>query len=302
MKLIGDEEINIAKGSNYQDLGCTATDNYNGDLTTKISIENNIDTSTLGNYTVTYTVKDSSGNTAKTTRTVNVVEKSSKNITNKKATGVPVLMYHNFYDKDAKETGKDKDYTEIHEFEKQLAYLTENNYYFPSMEELKKYIEGKSCLPEHSVVITIDDASESFFKYAVPIIENYNVKVTVFAITSKLDTSLMKQCSSKINFQSHTNDMHKTGKNGKGILLTEKEDKAIEDLKTSQDVLGSSTIFSYPFGDSNEASIDILKKAEFEMAFTKTYTRARPGDNLFSIGRIRISKGETIESFIKKVS
>ena len=36
IKLNGNSEINIAKDSNYQELGCTATDNYDGDITDNV--------------------------------------------------------------------------------------------------------------------------------------------------------------------------------------------------------------------------------------------------------------------------
>ena len=46
------------------DSGATAADNYDGDLTSSIAIVNNVDTSTVGTYTVTYNVSDTSGNAA----------------------------------------------------------------------------------------------------------------------------------------------------------------------------------------------------------------------------------------------
>ena len=96
--LNGKDEINIAQGSTYRELGCYANDNYDKDITTKISIENTIDTSKKGTYTVNYSVKDSSGNTSTASRTVNVVESGSKNISTEKATRitcsyVPFLLW-----------------------------------------------------------------------------------------------------------------------------------------------------------------------------------------------------------------
>ncbi|MBP3708189.1 MAG: DUF5011 domain-containing protein [Clostridia bacterium] len=300
----GDAEIKIAQGSKYQELGCIATDNYDGDITTKINIENNVDTSTKGSYTIKYTAKDSSGNTATKERIVNVVESGTKGISTKKAAGLPVLMYHFFYDKTTGASAKDGNYMEIHDFEDQLKYLTENNYYFPTWDEVKNYVDGTSCLPEHSVVITIDDGDKTFFDLAVPVIEKYDVKVTSFVVTSLLENSdyLNKFDRNKILFQSHSNDMHRSGNDGKGRFLTLSEEDALNDVKTSQSFIGNANIFCYPYGHYNDKCIEVLKKANFSLAFTTKYSRVRPGDNPYELGRIRMSDGDKIESFKKRVS
>ena len=41
-----------------------ATDNYDGDLTSSIVVSGSVDTSTIGTYTLTYDVSDTSGNAA----------------------------------------------------------------------------------------------------------------------------------------------------------------------------------------------------------------------------------------------
>ena len=303
LKLNGNSEINIAKDSNYQELGCIATDNYDGNITTKISIDKNVDTSKIGSYTVTYTVKDSSNNEAKATRTVNVVEKGSKNISTEKSKGLPVLMYHFFYDKDSPPKKLDANYMEIHDFEDQLKYLTENNYYFPTWEEVKNYIDGTSCLPEHSIVLTADDGDATFFDLAVPIVEKYNVKITSFLITSWIDdqNKLKNYDSNKIIFESHSHDMHRAGTDGKGRILTLSYDEACKDVKTSQSFIGSATVFCYPFGHYNDACYKILKDSGYTLAFTTKYGRVRPGDNCYALSRIRMSKGDSLKSFISKV-
>lgn len=71
--LLGDATITITLGTPYVDAGATASDNVDGDLSTSISVSNPIDINILGNYTITYDVSDSSGNSTMATRTVNVV-------------------------------------------------------------------------------------------------------------------------------------------------------------------------------------------------------------------------------------
>ena len=80
--LVGDSQVNLEVGSTYTDAGATASDNYDGDISSQIVVVNNVDVNTLGSYTVTYSVSDSSSNAASiVTRTVNVVDQTAPTIT-----------------------------------------------------------------------------------------------------------------------------------------------------------------------------------------------------------------------------
>src|SRR5688572_4707525 len=71
--LRGDATVNLQIDSPYADAGATATDQEDGDVTSRIVVANAVNTRLLGTYTITYNVSDLSGNAAKpVTRTVNV--------------------------------------------------------------------------------------------------------------------------------------------------------------------------------------------------------------------------------------
>jgi len=73
--LLGDNPITIEVGDTYTDAGATATDNFDGDLTSSIVTVSTVNTSIVGVYSVTYNVSDTSGNAAaEVTRTVTVVD------------------------------------------------------------------------------------------------------------------------------------------------------------------------------------------------------------------------------------
>ncbi len=72
--VIGINPVSVVVGSVYNDAGATALDNVDGDLTASIISTNNVVTSLVGTYTVTYNVTDAAGNIATATRTVNVIE------------------------------------------------------------------------------------------------------------------------------------------------------------------------------------------------------------------------------------
>ena len=77
ISLNGNATINLNVGDTYTELGATATDNIDGDITANISISGTVDTSTVGVYIIRYNVNDAAGNAAaEVTRTVNVEEVS----------------------------------------------------------------------------------------------------------------------------------------------------------------------------------------------------------------------------------
>ena len=74
LTLIGQNPQRVTKGQSYEELGAIALDNRDGDLTNSIVIDSsNVDTSTLGDYTVIYDVVDAAGHDVTVTRTVKVV-------------------------------------------------------------------------------------------------------------------------------------------------------------------------------------------------------------------------------------
>lgn len=74
LELIGGDDIEITINSEYKELGYTAIDNYDGDVSSSVIVDGKIDTNTLGTYNLTYSVKDSSGNKTEKVRKV-LVEK-----------------------------------------------------------------------------------------------------------------------------------------------------------------------------------------------------------------------------------
>ncbi len=72
--LTGSSTITLLVGDTFTDPGATATDDLDGDLTSSIITTGTVDTSTVGTYTLTYSVSDSASNIVSTTRTVIVNE------------------------------------------------------------------------------------------------------------------------------------------------------------------------------------------------------------------------------------
>ena len=112
---LDDDKKVIIIGSDYSDETVKATDNYDGDITDKIEIDTSkLDTNAVGEYTVYYKVKDSSGNEATTSREIIV--------TNSFAQEIPVLNYHFFYEDNTTENCREIICEKMDTFRSQLQY------------------------------------------------------------------------------------------------------------------------------------------------------------------------------------
>lgn len=98
--LEGNTKITMQAKETYKELGYKATDNYDGDITDKVIVENNITAEKAGTYEVTYKVSDSSGNTKEAKREViikkpNIITKENKEENKEKITKVKETNYSN---------------------------------------------------------------------------------------------------------------------------------------------------------------------------------------------------------------
>lgn len=214
---------------------------------------------------------------------------------------LPVLMYHYFYDKSKGEKGKNSNWMEISKFSDQLKYLKDNDYYFPTWDEVSDFVDGKVDLPKKSVVITIDDGHESLYKLAIPKLDKYKIPATAFIITKNFDASnLEKYKNSTIDFESHTDNMHRPGGTygHGGIFPALSIDKSVEDLKTSIEKLGgNASALAYPYGDCTDRTKQAVQKAGIKLAFTTVNKKVKPGMNKYELPRVRISSEISIKGF-----
>lgn len=72
IELDGGTNFEVTINTEYVEPGYKAVDNKDGNVTSKVKVTNNIDSTKLGDYTVIYEVTDEAGNTTKVTRKVKV--------------------------------------------------------------------------------------------------------------------------------------------------------------------------------------------------------------------------------------
>ena len=134
---------------------------------------------------------------------------------------VPVLMWHNL----AEESSGDMTIS-VDTFRAQIEALHEAGFRTVSLQQLYDYVHFGTELPEKPIVLTFDDGYFSNYEYAFPILQEYDMQATIFAIGVSVGKDTYKDTdhamtphfgadearemvdSGLISVQSHTFDMH----------------------------------------------------------------------------------------------
>lgn len=215
------------------------------------------------------------------------------------AVDVPVTVYHFIYLEGDTSCNEMICHHE-NQIREEFQYLKDNNYFTLNTTELRLFIEGKLRLPKNSILVTIDDGARA--ENFIPIMEEYNINMTLFLISSWYPKDKFK--SDLMEVASHTNDLHWPGRcpGGQGSpLKCENREKLLEDLRKSREALDGTEAFCFPFYEYNDYAINIIKDAGFKMAFVGGVRKANRGTDLFKIPRITMHRGTTLNEYINYI-
>lgn len=261
------------------------------------------------------------------TASINYIEVSADS----NGISLPVVMYHQLTEYESK---AGKYVLTLEQFEKDLKYLKNKGYETVTIGQLIGFSQGKTDLPEKSVLITFDDGNETLYEYALPMLKKYGFTAVGFVVGaladrytelddhnlnySNLNWQEIKEMSDGniIDIQSHSFDLHKNTADRSGIRK-----KKSETIEQYREFLGSDTAkmkmkmlehtgkapvaFAYPFGSFSPESKDILKDNGIKVIFTceeriNIIKKAEP-ECLFGLGRYNRPSGISSESFFEKM-
>lgn len=129
--LKGSDNIKLYESSDYEEPGFIAYDNYDGDITKNVIVQNDIKEE-IGDYKITYIVEDSSGNKTMVTRNVKILDKK-KNIG---------TIYLTFDDGPSNNTSKILDILKQEDIKATFFLVNFNSSYNPVVKRI--YDEGHS--------------------------------------------------------------------------------------------------------------------------------------------------------------
>jgi peptidoglycan/xylan/chitin deacetylase (PgdA/CDA1 family) len=204
--------------------------------------------------------------------------------------GVPILAYHQINDSD-----------EIYcvspvDFAQQMSYLKDNGYTAITLAQLRAYMLGEAVLPNNPIVITFDDGYEDNYTIALPILEKYGLKATVFVISDSVGQpgylswdQLTMMIARGTEIQSHTASHVALGE----VDVPTKQQEVSESKKNLEQRLGRPVEFlAYPFGSFDAETVQALKAAGYKGACSGIVGLNRPGGDLYSLKRIGVSHGK----------
>jgi biofilm PGA synthesis lipoprotein PgaB len=211
-------------------------------------------------------------------------------------------------------------------FREDLKMLKDNYFNVISFRDLTEAMDGNIKLPPNAVVITFDDGIESFYKYAFPLLKEYNMPAINFTITSRnesysaskndfnpLSPNEIREMykSGIIDIGSHSHEGHdytiKNEKGDKGGILAYRtydiskgsyetveayDKRVVDDLEKSRDYIKSYTDNStdalcFPFGHYNSNLVELSEKAGFKYFVTTVAGYNKENSKSIYIRRIR---------------
>lgn len=221
---------------------------------------------------------------------------------NELATSIPVLNYHFFYNDEI--FCNEIFCLHTDRFKEQLEYLKNNHYRVITMKEFIEWIHGNVELPKKSVLITVDDGALGTGTHngnlLIPILEQYKMPATLFLITVWWPKENYQ--SEYLEIESHGYDIHRVGECNLMRIECLNHEQLTEDLKHSTNLLDTNHAFAYPYYDSTEDSISVLKELNFDVAFIGGNRKATRSDNPYLIPRYTIYDYTTLNQFIDMVN
>jgi poly-beta-1,6-N-acetyl-D-glucosamine N-deacetylase len=179
--------------------------------------------------------------------------------------GVISLMYHRFDENKYPSTNIK---SEI--FLEQLKLINNAKIEFITFKKFDKII--KTNIDKNYILLTVDDAFESFYLNAWPILKNKKIPFLLFVSTREVGKNGYMTWN-QIN-ELHESDLVSIGNHSHSheYLIDWNNKKIINDLKTSisifkKELKHSPEFFSYPFGEYSNNLKKIVKDLNFNYAF-----------------------------------
>lgn len=200
--------------------------------------------------------------------------------------GVPILAYHQV-----------SDLPEVYsvdaaEFEQQMQYLAEHGYTAISLQEL--FAAGAEGLPDRPVIITFDDGYEDNYLTALPIMEKYKLKATVFVIASQVGQADYMSWEQLQAMQLHGMEIGShtyTHAPLNELAPVQQWDELVRSKQLLEARLGQPVQFlAYPFGQYDQATLAALPQAGYTGACTGRPGLGTTGGDAYQLCRVNIPR------------
>lgn len=215
---------------------------------------------------------------------------------------IPIFLYHNIV-----EEKHDADYMETRAevFDRQISDFLKMGYDIISYDDLIAYQKGERALKKRTILIAFDDGYEENYTIALPIIEKYQIPVSIFVIDNQVGMD------GYLNWN-QIRELSKSGlvaiyTHGKTHYEFDKEgtEKAVADVLEAHEhiekELGKKVtkVFTYPYGLYKEETVTALTEAGFVQNFTDNKINKSKELNLYGLHRMYPLEDATIKILAK---
>ena len=298
MQVNGDEDTYVKQGEDYIESGARAYDKKEGFLTDGIKTSGSVDTSTTGDYDVTYTVRNSENMESSITRTVHVVDDMDVD-----DDGISVLMYHYVYDEGKPPAKMDARLHLQHQagsraevaFRQRLllpvvrgaARLPRGNA-FAAQEERRPHVRRRRAgLPRlrHAAAQQVPRAGDVLHHRKRP--QLYREGLHVHERVCELPVPHLRPAPRRQHEQ------------GQGRQESWDLDQASLEQDCNQAIaqLRDAQSLAYPYGDCPDFAPAALEDCGYLCAFTVQNDQVRKGDNPYKLPRVRMFGSSALEGF-----
>ena len=209
-----------------------------------------------------------------------------------KEKGIVTLMYHRFEENKYPTTN-----IRIHDFKKQIELIKNSQNEFINFNELKSILIDKQAYEEKKILVTIDDAFQSFYKNAWPILKKENIPFILFVNTREINNNHSNYMSWDQIREIQKSAIGTIGGHGfshEYLVKLNKED-INQDIKQShQDYLRElgfiPEVFSYPFGEYSTEIKKLIKDSKYKLAFGQHSGVVHQKEDLFELPRFPINE------------
>ena len=226
-----------------------------------------------------------------------------------------ILMYHMV---DEPESSKELRFcTPPKEFRRQMAYLEGSAFIPITLEQLVSGMNGQSTLPENPICITFDDGFESVLTHALPVLNQYQMPATLFAVSDLIGKTniwmhkrafprrniltwpqLRELDDAGVTIGSHTRTHVRLTEIPKSSMI----DEISNSKKQLEDALGKSVdYFAYPYGLYDQEAITTVVDAGYSAACSTLSGFNRGDQDIFQLRRIDIFGTDQLWKFRQKL-
>ncbi|MEI7653283.1 MAG: polysaccharide deacetylase family protein [bacterium] len=206
---------------------------------------------------------------------------------------IPIITYHYVeYVKNRLDTTRIKLTINPRLFEEQLKSLHDGGVQTYFIKEIPSLLKGDLVLATKSAVLTFDDGYRDFYTDAFPVLKKYQMKGTIFLISSFLgrnDFLTLEQVtemldSGLIEVGSHT--LHHA--NLKKANLSYATDEIVQSKANLEKLFGISVeSFAYPYGAFDDQAVRLVKEASYSAAVSTVSGVHHTLDDLYTLKRWR---------------